>query len=200
MSSKYKFIFIGLLVLIFICSGYYFNTVQNSGQLPGGNIALVKLFWLGLIIFFWFLSPILLLINGTQNKKEKLILIVHLCNVWGRGLIELYMIYISYNWQHAYGIAHDLLSIILILFLFMVHRKELSQMIKQYLIILSCTFFIEAIFAIYMHSNVSNETGLVYFVPASVEFNSILYATWAAVIVLSLYMIWFIKRWIKHRA
>jgi hypothetical protein len=200
MSNNYKTLFIGLLVLLFVGGGYYFITIQNSGQLPGGNIALVKLLWLGLIIFFWFLSPILLLINGTKNHKEKLIIIVHLCNVWGRGIIELYMIYVSYSWQHAYGIGHDFISIFLLLSLLMLYSIKLSKMIKNYLFILSFTFFIEAIFALYMHSNVSNETGLVYFVPDSVEFSSILYATWIAVIALSLYMVVFIKKWIKNHA
>lgn len=200
MSNNYKSLVITFLVLLFICGGFYFNTLQNSGLLPGGNIALVKLFWLGLIIFFWFLSPILLLINGTKNNKEKLILIVHLCNVWGRGLIELYMIYVSYNWQHAYGIGHDFISIVLLLTFLLFYRKKLSKMIKKYVFILSLTFFIEAIFAMYMHASVSNQSGLVYFVPASVEFSTILYATWVAVIALSLYMIWFVKHLVKNHA
>lgn len=200
MYSSTRTLLLILTVSLLVVSGWYFMGVQNSGQLPGGQIALVKLLWLGLVIFIWYIMPKLLLLKGADSLISKKLLVIHLCNVWVRALVELYMVYYGQNWLPIYGISHDIFSTLILLLLLRLHWHQMTAQIKTYLVVLTSTFILETIFAIYMHNQVVSESGPVYFVPMAAAYQPILWLTWVAVTALLLYLILFFKNWLTHHA
>ncbi len=191
---------LAVIVTLFIVGGWYFMAAQNSGQLPGGQIALVKLFWLGLVIFIWYIMPKLLLFKGADASIDKRLLMIHLCNVWIRALIELYMVYFGHNWLPIYGISHDIFSALLLLLLLRLCWPQITTVVKTFLLVLTGSFLLETVFAIYMRSQVISEDGPVYFVPMATAYQPILWLTWVAVVALLLYLILFFKKWLTHHA
>lgn len=198
-SERQKKITLGVLLLTLFGVGSFFYSYQNVGNLPGGNIALSKVLWLGCIIFFWFFAPLLLLLEKGINKTDRWLLQLHMANVWIRGFIELFMMYQYQNWQPTYGISHDILSMIGLLILVVFCRNRLSSFIKYFLIVITMTFFIEACFAQYMLTYVNNENSPVFFVPAGSEHQIILTITWFVLIFLSGYLIYFIKYFLRNK-
>lgn len=194
-SKRQKLFTLSTLLLTLFGTGTVFYAYQNTGSLPGGNIALSKIFWLGYIIFFWFLAPILLLLNGVSNTVDKWLISLHLSNVWLRASIELFMMYHYQNWQPTYGILHDVFSMLLLLTLVIILYRKLSHFIKYFLLVIAATFAVEATFAQYMLNQVIDLNNPIFFVPESSEHQSIFTATWLALILLSLYFMFFAKKW-----
>lgn len=184
-------------MLILVSIGGLFYYYQNIGVFPGGDIALSKIFWLGFIIFFWFFAPILLLFHGVENKVDQWLVALHLINVWLRAIIELFMMYQYDNWHPMYGIAHDIFSLFILLFIMMIFQEGLSRFINYFFIVITATFAIEAYFANYMLNNVVSQEGSVFFVPDSDEHQAILVMTWFVLMMLSIYFVFFVKKWYK---
>lgn len=197
-SSKHRLLAATLTPLI-LC-GVAFYLVQNNNGLPGGEVALSKIFWLGLVIFYWYVAPALLLFSGIKCAHESVIIKVHLINVWLRAIIELYMMYGSQNWSPYYGITHDLLSLCLLLGILYLYRQELCKTTARLFIVLSAIFAVETCFAYYMVSSVPADAGPIYFVPQSPEYSQVLMITWVVVISLLLYMFSFVKSWLNYDA
>ncbi len=200
MFSVTRSCLLGLIVAVLAASAWYFMAAQNSGQLPGGQIAPVKLLWLALVIFIWYIMPKLLLLHGADDSLSKRLLIIHLTNVWIRALVELYMVYFGHNWLPIYGISHDIFSALLLLLLLRLYGQQSNHLVKTYLVVLTATFMLETVFAIYMRNQVSSTDGPVYFVPMAAAYQPILWLTWAAVIALVFYLFLFFKRWLAHHA
>src|SRR5262245_23142043 len=79
--SKNRIFAVAAILGLFLLCGVLVYTLQNTGELPGGSIALPKLLWLSLIIFFWYIAPVLLLQDSTGSPAGSMIKI-HLLNVW----------------------------------------------------------------------------------------------------------------------
>ncbi len=191
---------LGLIVAVLVIAGWSFMGAQNSGQLPGGQIALVKLLWLALVIFFWYIMPMLLLLHGANGSVSKRVLVIHLINVWTRALIELYMVYWGHNWLPTYGISHDIFSVCLLLLMLRLYGPQIATVTKTFLLVLTSTFILETVFAMYMRNQVISADGPVYFVPMADAYQPILWLTWIAVLALIVYLILFFKRWLSHHA
>ena len=187
-----------MLLIAFMVFGAVFYIWQNSGNLPGGKIALSKIFWLGFVILFWFFLPGLLLLDGVSTKVDNWLVLFHLVNVCLRAIIELFMMYQYQNWQPIYGITHDIISMFLLLALVIVFRNKLSFLVEHFLFVLVIMFAVEASFAHYMLHNVIDVNNPVFFVPQSSEHQVIFSVTWLAVSLLSLYLIFFTQHWCKY--
>ena len=198
-SERQKQITLGALFITLISVGSFFYSYQNVGNLPGGNIALSKVLWLGFIIFFWFFAPLLLLLEKNTGKTDKRLLQLHAANVWLRAFIELFMMYQYQNWHPTYGISHDILSLLVLFILIVFFRNTLSRFIKNFLIVITLTFFIEACFAQYMLTHVSNGNSPVFFVPAGSDHQNILTITWLVLFFLSVYLTFFIKHFLRNK-
>lgn len=181
-----------LLVLIAIATVFYY--LQNHGRLPGGSIALPKLFWLGTVIFCWYIIPLLLSFD-TRFPKARIIIGLFLLNMTVRAVIELLMMYYSNNWHPYYGIGHDIFSIFLSLGLAS-RLRSTTPFITTYLMIMALLFAIEAKFAWYMLQNVQQDGGVVYYVPAKNSHQRILGWTALTDIVMQFYLIIFIWKWL----
>lgn len=181
-----------LLALITVASVFY--TIQNQGGLPGGNIALPKLFWLATVIFCWYFIPILLILD-QRLIKIKPYLALFLLNMLLRAIIELVMMYYTNNWHPYYGLGHDVFSILLTLKLASLVRYT-SPTIATYLLAMAALFVIETGFAWYMLQNVHSGHGVVYYVPDGNSHRMVLELTTATVLAMAAYLIFFIRKWL----
>lgn len=181
-----------LLLLISLATVFYI--AQNRDHLPGGHIALPKLFWLGMVIYCWYVIPFLLTLDPCFPNVRP-IMAWFLINMLLRAVIELGMMYYSHNWHPYYGISHDIFSIGLSLVLASQLRNTLAFM-ATYLTVMALLFAIETKFAWYMLHNVHHDSGIVYYVPAESTHQSILERTALVVLVLQFYLLTFIYKWL----
>lgn len=108
---------VALLALLALCVavGVRLHHAQNIRKARGGPISGPKLAWLLYAVFLWFLvSPVAALDSGIQLPLRG-VLGAFAAFMWLRGLVELYMLYVSHNWRPPYGIAHDVACIALVL-------------------------------------------------------------------------------------
>ncbi|WNG53033.1 hypothetical protein F0U60_50210 [Archangium minus] len=102
---------LGLSVLL----GVLFWRKQNVQRSRGGRISPPKLAWLLYAVFLWFLLCPLVALDSAVSPYLRGVLGSFGAFMWVRGVAELYMLYISHNWRPPYGIAHDVLCILLVL-------------------------------------------------------------------------------------
>lgn len=192
-ASKAKLrLSLGIILLIYALIACGFYIAQNKGLLPGGNIALPKLFWLGMVILCWYILPLLLSFN-KQFAHTRTVLIFFLLNMSLRAVIELVMMFYTHNWHPHYGIGHDIFSLFLSLVLASQIRGT-TALLANYLAIMALLFGIETGFAWYMLHNVQPSSGVVYYVPAGQSHRQVLEITTAVIVFMSAYLIFFIRK------
>lgn len=185
---------LGIILFIYALLACGFYIVQNKGLLPGGNIAVPKLFWLGMVILCWYILPLLFSLDAQFNEV-KTVLLIFLLNMFLRAVVELVMMFYTQNWHPHYGIGHDIFSLLLSLGLAsQVHGS--SVLIRYYLMVMALLFTIESGFAWYMLHHVQQGSGAVYYVPAGDSHQFVLNMTTAVVWVMSTYLILFIRTWL----
>ena len=101
---------LGITALI----GLVFYVLQNRQRSMGGAISAPKALWLTYAIYAWFIATPILALDAALDPTLALTLQVFAVSMWVRGLVELYMLYVSKNWIPPYGIAHDLLSLLFV--------------------------------------------------------------------------------------
>lgn len=180
-----------------IIAGLFFHLAQNSGALPGGAVAPVKVLWLGYVLFFWFWLPAVLLAREPLNSQERFLFGLHMVNVLARGGIELIMMYGFGNWHPFYGIAHDLISAIVLAVILAGRWKYVRPPFTLLGVTLAVMFVVEASFAAYMQLVVVEKSGPVYFVPNAPEYAIVLAITWIAIALLSIELVYFMRR-VRH--
>lgn len=175
-----------------------FAWLQNRGMLVGGEIALAKLLWLFYAIFFWFVLPALVLLDGRGGAWLRRLYRLFLVNMCARGLVELFMMYVSLNWHPHYGIAHDLFSLLMLLGLLCWRRptRPIDRLLDQGLWVICAMLLLESGFAWYLLQRVSDGSNPIYFVPAGSGHEVVIGITWCAVLALSVYLYSLAKRWL----
>lgn len=80
----------------------------------GGRISRPKAFWLGWVIFFWFcVCPVFAFEPSSPHRLSATLLGFSL-NMGLRGTVELFLLFVTKSWRPPYGIAHNLLSLLLV--------------------------------------------------------------------------------------
>lgn len=173
-----------------------FYNHQNGPHAVGGAIALPKLLWLALALWLWYVLPLMFVFDARLNTTRALHA-VFAANMLARAIVELWMMYVSSNWHPYYGIAHDLFSAALVLYLryALPGDAPLVGLQRSFFLILGVMFLLETGFATYMLIRVQAE-GPVYFVPAGTAHQSVLIITWVAVCLLLFYAVGLIKEWL----
>jgi hypothetical protein len=188
-------------VVVILVAAFGFHWLQNSYRLVGGFISWPKLFWLMYAIFLWVVLPVLIAGDprlAPQWRKPFFVLFVLML---ARGLVELWMLYVSLNWSPWYGIAHDVLSAS-VLFLFATRlwqetRARLERLVLLHLLVTASMFGPEIGFAWYIQAHFHTQgEAAVYFVPDDPAYAAVLQATTAAVVFLSCYVPLFLYRWL----
>lgn len=173
-----------------------FYPLQNSGALPGGQVAPLKLAWLGCAILFWYVLPALLLLDERISWAARLAVTILLANMVARAIIELVMMYVTKNWHPWLGIGHDVVSFFVMLVLTTHAVRGASRLYAGYLVVATSIFVPEAIFAWYMLENVGVPGEAVYFVPNDPAHAPIMLATAVCVALLVGYLAFFSRQWL----
>lgn len=127
-----------------------FYVWQNHFAAQGGVIALPKALWLGLTIYYWLLLPPLLLAGGRLDARLARAYGWFWLPMLARALIELWLLYGGGGWRYAYGIAHDVFSLLLLLGLYWSVRHNGPRHWRLTLLVMAAMFAAEAWFAHYI--------------------------------------------------
>lgn len=175
--------------------------VQNTTAPPGGAISMEKSLWLCTALFAWFALPALLACDARLPASIRRGYVAFLVLMSARGVIELWMMYVTHGWRPTYGIAHDLSCMVLLAALYAIHRREATDPARiaavNYLA-LAVLFVPEISFATYMQANFETRGDhALYFVPDTPEHRTVLRMSAAAVAAFAAYMLYFARRWLR---
>lgn len=181
-------------------AAFLFFHLQNSGMLPGGLVAPTKIAWLACTILFWYVLPVLLLLDHRMLRTARFACKVLLVNMIVRATIELYLMYATVSWHPWLGIAHDIFSLALMLFVLRGCWSESTRVYCGFLLVASLMYIPEALFAGYMLRNVTSTGSRTYFVPDDPSHQGIMLATAVCIILLLGYLILFSRSWLNGKA
>jgi hypothetical protein len=118
-----RIILIYFLISSLVGLGLYLR--QNRGKRMGGPISGAKALWLYWTISVWFFLIPCLLYFWHWPIGIKYPLLFLSASMWIRGLIEIYMLFISRNWIPPYGIGHNLFTFLGMVVLLVFHLGSL---------------------------------------------------------------------------
>lgn len=185
-----------------------FHVLQNRLALTGGGIAWPKSMWLGCAILFWFVLPALLASDARLPAIWRAPFVCLLALMGLRGVVELWMLYVSHNWSPFYGIAHDVGCLVALWGLACravvgagsSWQRGLPRTALVHAIATGLLFIPEIYFAWYMQANfrTSGEDPL-YFVPDDAAHARVLSLTAAADAAAVLYLPAFLYAWLHGK-
>lgn len=103
-----------LIPLLTITISFAFYLGQNKKSNIGGKMAPCKLFWLDYTLMTWFFLPLYFYFNDYADGVFNILYGLSF-SMWIRGVIELFMLYVTKNWTPPLGIAHNIITIIIVL-------------------------------------------------------------------------------------
>lgn len=103
---------LAIAALFLISAGFFYR--QNYTDQLGGPISLVKLLWLDYALTAWVLVPLYFWRSEHVSPGLRSLFGWHLASFAARGLVELWMLYVTHSWIPPYGIAHNLFTMALI--------------------------------------------------------------------------------------
>lgn len=184
------------VVGVLLAAAAAFYVLQNGGYLPGGQISPIKLAWLACAILFWFLLPGLLLLDGRMSGPARRACAVLLVGMILRGLIELFMMYVTGNWHPWMGISHDVLMLVLMSAVIAPLRNTPDRLYLVYLLVATAMFIPESGFAWYMLTYATEPGATVYFVAGFSGHSTVLTVTAICVFALLAFLIFFYRKWL----
>lgn len=147
-----------------------FAAVQNSGAIVGGRISLPKIAWLNYALYMFLVLPLIMGWHAHTDVATGRLYRIVFWSFLVRGTVECYMLYVSRSWRCGYGIAHDLLTAVLVV-VFWQGAGGLTML-------LLATLIIEARMAKIFRARVDPATG-VYFADNSAHFAAVnRFTTW----------------------
>lgn len=103
-----------IIPIIVIVISFVFYWGQNKNENIGGKMALCKLFWLDYTLITWFFLPVYFYYRNFNGEAFDILFVLS-TSMWIRGLIELFMLYVTKNWTPPLGIAHNIITILLVI-------------------------------------------------------------------------------------
>jgi len=172
-----------------VISGWFYYRQNFAGQI-GGEMSIAKLLWLDYAIIAWFLLPFFLWRSRVVLPTLRWIYGAHLIVFVVRGVIELWLLYVTIAWIPPYGITHDLVVIVLITGLLWRGRKELGRIddaanraALRFLTSIRIGLICEILFAWLFYRAIGGKIGI-YFASRDPIFATINGLTWVAVLIL----------------
>lgn len=152
-------------ILFMGLSAVIFYRRQRAEKALGGRISPAKLAWLAYAIFVWFIVCPLLATDEYVARPLRVVLGSFAGWMWCRGVVELFMLYVTKNWIPPLGIAHDLLSLVLVAAGSLLYRQEMTELhrpfdywIMGFLLCLVCSLGLETLYATRFHKALSGQT------------------------------------------
>ena len=103
-----------LLSILALFLSFYFFWRQNNRAKMGGAISKAKAFWLFFTIYVWFFLLPYCYYNFELSPYTDIWIIFSLW-MWIRGVVEIFMMFVTKNWVPPIGIVHDLSCVIIFL-------------------------------------------------------------------------------------
>lgn len=176
-----------------------FFRVQNRSAALGGAISWQKLAWLAGAILLWVVLPALIAADPRLSTEWRWPFLVLLALMLARGVIELWMLYVSRNWSPWYGIGHDVVcaAVLLGYAVALQPAGPLEPLMRLHLGVSGALFGPEIYFAWYMlaHFNTKGDNAI-YFVPDDPAYKAVLRVTAATVAFLAAYLPLFLYYWL----
>ena len=183
--------------LLVVAAAFYY--LQNTGYLPGGHIAPIKLAWLSCAILFWYLLPGLLLMDARMPSAARRACQVLLVGMLLRGVVELFMMYATASWHPWMGISHNLVMLAIMTMMLVPLRAQADRLYSAYLLVATLMFIPESGFAWYMLKHATPSGATVYFVPGDAQHQLVLAITAVCVAALSIYLVFFYRQWMNEQ-
>jgi hypothetical protein len=136
--------------LAMLAASLLFYVWQNHFAAAGGQIALPKALWLGATVLFWLVLPPAVFCSQHVSGRLKAAYLLFWLPMLARALAEIVLMYGLNRWQYAYGIAHDLLSIAILLPAAWLCRRETPRPLAAHLAVMAAMFAAETCFAAYI--------------------------------------------------
>ncbi|MBS9781485.1 MAG: hypothetical protein KGV56_03230 [Gammaproteobacteria bacterium] len=191
-------------VIFFALAIIGFYSLQNQPNHIGGAISFPKACWLGLAIFYWYFIPIILLLDKRSHNGNGYFykgIGVFFASMLLRAFLELYLMYGNQAWHYEYGIAHNVLSVIILMAVIVSVKKtpDTPLPLKITLYILLLMFCAEIYFASYMVFVVKDgHQAVTWFIDNSAQHNLNNAITSIIVMLLIVWQIIFYEKWIKQ--
>lgn len=196
---------IGVLVCLALlgAAAVAFYRTQNGGGRVGGEIAPQKMLWLLYAVILWIVLPLAIALDRRAHPALKSAFLALFALMALRGGIEMWMLYVSRNWSPWYGIAHDVLCV-LVLGVGLVrsatqraYRGRCISWLYVHLAVTAAAFLPEIYFAHFMatHFNTAGEAAI-YFVPDDPQYREVLRVTSILVLALTVYLPVFLWGWL----
>jgi hypothetical protein len=156
---------IALLASIAGCAiaAFWFRGKQNQSHgAMGGKISNPKLLWLFFAIWFWLFECAVLAFEPSLPQSYRIILGVHAASMWLRGVLEMFMLYVTKNWRPPIGISHDVLCIVTVVGLVVALPLPLDSawglLAPALVFMLLFSLFVEVMFAALFFQAVEGKT------------------------------------------
>lgn len=133
-----------------LAAALLFYVWQNGFAAAGGQISLPKALWLGAAVLFWLVLPPLFFCSKHVSGRLKAAYFVFWLPMAARAAGEIVLMYGTNRWQYAYGIAHDLFSIAILLPAALLCRRATPRPLAANLAVTAAMFAAEVYFASYI--------------------------------------------------
>jgi len=98
-----------------VAVGLWFARRQNRRARMGGAISRAKQVWLIWAVYTWFVLTPLLALGPVFSGRVRVVLAAFGGFMLLRGVVELFMLFVTKNWRPPLGIAHDVACVVLLL-------------------------------------------------------------------------------------
>jgi len=190
-------------IALLIVSALAFYVFQNRYAPVGGSIAPAKLAWLAFAILFWIVLPAFIALDGRVPETLRQAFATLFVLMVARGVVELWMLYVTLGWSPWYGIAHDVVCLAAIAVCALraqqrgAYDSPFGAWMGVHLAVTAAMFLPEIYFAHYMVTNFATTgEGAIYFVPGDPRHQTVLQVTATAAGLLAVYAPVFLRRWL----
>lgn len=167
-------------------SAFFFYRQNWTGQI-GGQMSLAKLLWLDYALIAWIGLPVYFWRSGLVSEALRRLYGGHVALWAARGVIELWLLYVTHTWIPPYGMVHGVLTIGLLSYRGARLPTELPAPLdgtaRRFLTSIRLALCFEILFAWLFYQAVRHDTSHTWFASDRPEFAFINTLTWAVVLV-----------------
>ncbi len=172
-------ILIGSVLGCVVVAAFIFYWGQNTRGNLGGEISLPKMIWLAYAVFTWFLLPAILYFDTSFEPHIRKRFLLFWWVMFPRGVIELILVYGFQHWSPWYGITHDLIAVMTLIYFLRFPKSESVRSLRaqRFMGGLIVALIAETVFAaMFLQTGAHREA--IYFASSSESWGFINLLTW----------------------